>query len=37
MKTRQDNEFVNRISALYTENDTELSWLIELGSVCDDY
>lgn len=30
MKTRQDNDMTNRIVAIYAENDTKLSWQIEL-------
>ena len=32
MKTKQDNNMINRIGAIYTENDNELSLLIRLGA-----
>ena len=35
MKTRQDNDVTDGISAFYVENDTELSWLIRSGMICD--
>ena len=28
MKTRQDNDVIDRIGAVYAENDVEHSWLI---------
>ena len=33
MKTRQDNDMIDHIGALYAENNTELPWLIGLGFV----
>ena len=36
MKTKQDNDMTNYISAVYVENDTELSWPIGLGAVCEE-
>ena len=36
MKTKQDNDMTNHISAVYVENDTELSWPIGLGAVCEE-
>ena len=27
---------INCIDAVYTKNETELSWSIELGSICDE-
>ena len=35
MKTRQDNDATDYRSAVCTENDTKLSWPIELGVDCD--
>ena len=34
MKTRHDNDMIDRTGAVYTENDIELSWLIGLGVNC---
>ena len=33
MKTRQDNNMINHIGAIYHENEIELSWLIGSGAV----
>ena len=35
MKTKHDKDMTYRTSAVYAENETELSLLIELGLVCD--
>ena len=35
MKTRQDNDVTELIGSVYTENDIELSWLIESSIVYD--
>ena len=35
MKTRQDNDVIDCMGSLYTENNTELLWLIILSNVCD--
>ena len=35
-KTRQDNDVNDCTGAVYTENKTELSWLIRLGAICDE-
>ena len=35
MKIRQDNDMINRTSVVYVKNETELSWLIGSGVVCD--
>ena len=35
MKTRKDKDMISRTSTFYVENDTKLSWLIELGVVYD--
>lgn len=29
MKIRQDNDMIDYVGAIYTENNTELSWLIK--------
>lgn len=31
MKTRPNNDMTNYIGPVYVENDSELSWLVELG------
>ena len=36
MKTRQDNNMTDGISAFYIENDIELSWPIRLVIICDE-
>ena len=36
MKIRRDNDVIDRIGAVYTKNDIELSWLIESGTDCDE-
>ena len=36
MKTRRDNDVVNRTSVFYTKNNTELLWSIKLGVNCDE-
>ena len=36
MKTKQDNDVIDRIGVIYAKNDTELSWLIGHGVVCDE-
>ena len=33
MKTRQDNDVIDRIGVIYTINNNELSWPIEPGAV----
>ena len=35
VKTKQDNDMIDRTSGVYVENNIELSWLIGLGAVCD--
>lgn len=35
MKTRKDNNVIDRIGTVYAENDIELSWSIGRGVVCD--
>lgn len=34
-KTKHDNNVTNCTSAVYVENNTKVSWLIESGVVCD--
>ena len=34
-KTKQDNDMINRIGAIYIENNIQLSWSIKLGAVYD--
>lgn len=36
MKPSQDNNMIDRISAFYVKNDTELLWLIGSGADCDE-
>ena len=36
MKTRQDNDVINRLDAVYVENKIELPCLIRLGTICDE-
>ena len=36
MKTRQNNDVINRIGVVYIKNDTKLSWLIRLSVNCDE-
>ena len=36
MKTRQDNDMINHISAIYVENKTKLLCLIGPGTVYDE-
>ena len=36
MKTKMYNDMTNHTSAIYTENDNELSQLIVLGVICDE-
>ena len=36
MKTRHDNDVIDRIGIVYIENDTELSWPIGQGVVYDE-
>ena len=36
MKTRQNNDVINRIGVVYIKNDTKLSWLIRLSVDCDE-
>ena len=36
MKTQQDNNVIDRIGAIYVENETKLLQLIELGVICDE-
>ena len=36
MKTKMYNDMTNHTSAIYTENDNELSQLIVLGAICDE-
>lgn len=35
MKTRQVNDMIDHIGAINTENDIEILWLIEPGTICD--
>ena len=35
-KTREDNDVTNRTGVMYVKNDTELSWSIRSGTVCDE-
>ena len=35
MKTKEDNDVIDRIGAIYAENETELSWPIRLSVVYD--
>ena len=35
MKTRQDNDMTHCTSAIYIENDNELSWSIKPITICD--
>ena len=35
MKTRQNNDVIDRICAVYAEKEIELLWLVGLGVVCD--
>ena len=35
-KTREDDDEIDCIGAVYTENHNEISWLIELGAVCNE-
>ena len=34
MKTRQDNDLIDRTYVIYTENDIELSWFLILELLC---
>ena len=36
MKTRQDNDMIDRIGAVYVENDSELWWLIRSSAIIDE-
>ena len=36
MKTKQDNNMTDHMSAFYVENETKLSWLIKPGVICDE-
>ena len=36
IKTRQDKDMTNRNSAIYTENETELSWRIRSTAIYDE-
>ena len=36
MKTRQDNDLIDRVGVFYTENNVELSWPIRSGVNCDE-
>ena len=36
MKTKQDNDVIDRIDVVYVENKTELSWPIGPSTVCDE-
>ena len=36
MKTKEDNDVIDRIGAIYAENDIKLSWPIRLGAVFDE-
>ena len=36
MKTRQDNNMTDWIGTIYVENDSDLSWPIWLGAVCNE-
>ena len=33
MTTKQDNDIIDYIGAVYIENKTEISWLIRLGVI----
>ena len=35
MKTKQDNDVIDRISAFYVGNNNKLSWPIKLGAIFD--
>lgn len=35
MKTRKDNDVTDHTIVVYVENETKVSWPIELGMVCD--
>ena len=35
MKIRQDKDVTHHTSAINTENETKLSWLIESSAICD--
>ena len=35
-KTRQDNYVIDCKDAIYAKNEIELSWLIELRTICDE-
>ena len=35
-KTRQDNDVIDHTDVVYIENETELSWLIGLGTIYDE-
>ena len=35
MKTRQDNDVIDRLDTIYVKNETELPCLIGLGIICD--
>ena len=35
-KTRQDNNVIDHTDVVYIENETELSWLIGLGTIYDE-
>lgn len=36
MKTRKDNNVVDRTNAVYVKNDTKFSWLIGPSEICDE-
>lgn len=36
MKTKKENDMIDRTSVIYAKNDTELSWSIELAIVYDE-
>ena len=36
MKTRQDNNLIDHTGTVYAEIESELSWLIGSGAICDE-
>ena len=36
IKTRQDNDLIDHTGMVYVEKETELSWSMALGTVCDE-
>ena len=35
MKTKMENDMIDRTGAIYAKNEIELSWIIGSGMVCD--